>query len=225
MISMTVLATKRTDRAPRRPLERLRLGSMSLVALALVAAPSWAGATVFDFTGSNIVFERPAPLFTSSTITGTLTLDDAIAPGESFGSSSVTGLSLNFAGIVGTLADVEADIAPGPVQLFGTRSADGSGFSVFDFRFGFPPSTPGCSFVCAGQILINSPLQGDDTPNFIALDDIDGNTLSIIDDFTPNFVAVTGGVPEPSMWAMMLVGLGGLGVMLRRRRPAQAVLA
>lgn len=28
----------------------------------------------------------------------------------------------------------------------------------------------------------------------------------------------TGGVPEPATWAMMLMGFGGLGVMLRRRR-------
>lgn len=37
-------------------------------------------------------------------------------------------------------------------------------------------------------------------------------------------VSVTGGVPEPTTWAMMLVGFGGLGVALRRRR-AGAVLA
>jgi hypothetical protein len=29
-----------------------------------------------------------------------------------------------------------------------------------------------------------------------------------------------GGVPEPSVWAMMLMGFGGLGAMLRRRRPS-----
>jgi hypothetical protein len=29
---------------------------------------------------------------------------------------------------------------------------------------------------------------------------------------------VTGGVPEPSTWAMMLVGLGGLGALIRQRR-------
>jgi hypothetical protein len=31
-----------------------------------------------------------------------------------------------------------------------------------------------------------------------------------------------GGVPEPSVWAMMLMGFGGLGAMLRRRRPSLA---
>jgi len=37
-----------------------------------------------------------------------------------------------------------------------------------------------------------------------------------------NNVIVTGGVPEPATWAMMLMGFGGLGAVLRRRK---AVLA
>lgn len=32
------------------------------------------------------------------------------------------------------------------------------------------------------------------------------------------FVAATGAVPEPGTWAMMLLGFGGMGVALRRRR-------
>jgi hypothetical protein len=31
-------------------------------------------------------------------------------------------------------------------------------------------------------------------------------------------VSLTGGVPEPATWAMMLVGFGGLGALLRQRR-------
>jgi hypothetical protein len=34
-----------------------------------------------------------------------------------------------------------------------------------------------------------------------------------------------GGVPEPSTWAMMLVGFGGLGAVLRRRRRDVVALA
>jgi hypothetical protein len=31
-------------------------------------------------------------------------------------------------------------------------------------------------------------------------------------------LAGVGGVPEPATWAMMLIGFGGLGAVLRRRR-------
>jgi hypothetical protein len=33
-----------------------------------------------------------------------------------------------------------------------------------------------------------------------------------------NDVVVSGGVPEPATWGLMLVGFGGLGAMMRRRR-------
>lgn len=41
----------------------------------------------------------------------------------------------------------------------------------------------------------------------------------VIDDV---FVVRTGGVPEPATWGLMIVGFGGAGVMLRRRRQAVA---
>jgi hypothetical protein len=38
--------------------------------------------------------------------------------------------------------------------------------------------------------------------------------------FTAN--GALGGVPEPATWAMMLIGFGGLGAMIRRRRATTA---
>lgn len=34
-----------------------------------------------------------------------------------------------------------------------------------------------------------------------------------------------GGIPEPAAWALMVLGFGGVGAMVRRRRTAQATLA
>jgi hypothetical protein len=53
-----------------------------------------------------------------------------------------------------------------------------------------------------------------------------GNNDPLIDGVVfQQTASVTPGVPEPATWAMMLVGFGGLGAMLRRRRSAPAVTA
>lgn len=44
-------------------------------------------------------------------------------------------------------------------------------------------------------------------------------------DATGAHLPTMGGVPEPGTWAMMLVGLGGLGAVLRRRRGMTACIA
>ena len=41
--------------------------------------------------------------------------------------------------------------------------------------------------------------------------------FSLLDGVTMNAV---GGVPEPATWAMMILGIGGIGAMARRRRAA-----
>ena len=43
--------------------------------------------------------------------------------------------------------------------------------------------------------------------------------------FASQDIVPTGGVPEPATWAMMLLGFGGLGAMLRRRRGQVALAA
>jgi hypothetical protein len=36
----------------------------------------------------------------------------------------------------------------------------------------------------------------------------------------PNFPGLGGAVPEPAAWTMMILGFGGIGALLRRRREA-----
>ena len=184
-----------------------------LFALVVASAPLTAvqAGEVYRLTASDVVIENPSPLFTSSAITGTLTLADSVGPGMSFGALSVIAAAFDFAGIMGGLSAIQADIAPGPVQVFGMRSVDGLSLSMLDLRFGFDPSTPGCSFFCAGQIILNS---GFDPSNFIAADDLAGDTLSVIDSFTPSFALV----PEPTSLLTLSAGLLALARVRRADR-------
>ena len=192
---------------------RLPLAALTSLLIAGLM-PTVAEATIFQLTGSNVVIDQPAPLFTSNNVTGTLTLADTVLPGASFGSAAIIALTLNFGGITGTLADIKADIAPEDVQAFGTRSLDGKAFSVFDLRFGFGPAVAGCGFFCAGQIVLNSPIGPNDPSNFFAQNDLNGDSLSVIRSFTPNFAMV----PEPASWALMIAGFGLIGATLRSSR-------
>ena len=61
------------------------------------------------------VGEDPAPLFSTSTITGGITLADSVADGMSFGCPSVIGAILDFGGIRRIVADIQAEIAPSAI--------------------------------------------------------------------------------------------------------------
>ena len=56
-------------------------------------------------------------------------------------------------------------------------------------------------------------------------------TISLIGNAGDNYIGLdnvsvvqTSGVPEPTIWAMMLIGLGGLGVAMRNARRKEAVI-
>ena len=55
---------------------------------------------------------------------------------------------------------------------------------------------------------------------FTRISDDSGDTIGL-----DNILSTNGGVgvPEPATWAMMLVGLGGLGAVMRKRRDDRAV--
>jgi len=61
-------------------------------------------------------------------------------------------------------------------------------------------------------------LNGLSTGDMTVIHDTDGRSPNQ----TFAFVAPMAGVPEPATWGLMLVGFGGLGAMLRRRRAALA---
>jgi choice-of-anchor C domain-containing protein len=52
-----------------------------------------------------------------------------------------------------------------------------------------------------------------------------GNAGVFLDNVSVTGGSITRGVPEPATWAMMLIGFGGLGALMRRRRDRAAFAA
>jgi len=74
-------------------------------------------------------------------------------------------------------------------------------------------------------VLPNHGFSGWGAANFDIVATATSETLSFLSVASPQLppfalvsnVSLTGGVPEPATWAMMLVGFGGLGALIRRR--------
>jgi hypothetical protein len=196
------------------------LGTVAI--LGIVAGPS--DATVFDFTTTDVSVQQLGSLTPPSDfIGGTITLSNSVLPGEHFSSANVTALSLTFLGVTGTLTDVQNDpgLGGGPVQLTGTLSSDGKSFSTFEFDGGFQTSvSPQCGFACDFTIHVNSVGGPDNTSNFIDVDATGLDTLNIAT-YTPHFTAMASAVPEPSTWAMLLIGFAGIGFASYHRSAAR----
>ncbi len=182
------------------------LARVAAAATALALVPFAADAArFFNLDASNIEFDIPAPLFTTSTVTGSFALDDSIAPGAGFNLGAITDFSFNFGGLAVTLADTQ--LAGATITAFGTLSADGAAISALDLRFDLPTTVAFCSFICAGQIQIAIF----DRSNFVAINDDNAETLSLV-----QFDARLNAVPEPASAA--LFGLAMLGLAAQRRK-------
>ena len=71
------------------------------------------------------------------------------------------------------------------------------------------------------QSLLNVPVNPGD--NNLVVNGTSGGLYSYGGNisFAKNVINQTGGIPEPAGWALMIVGFGSAGAMLRRRRAAQ----
>lgn len=160
------------------------------------------------------------------------TIDFIFAVSDSFTlaqASTVTGVNFGVWAFPGdTMASVDWAITTTP----GTYPVDGSAAVGTSFLytngFGYDISldsfsTGGVSLAAGTYYLV---LQNAVTTNGdpISWDENDGpssateNTVGAIGSESFQILGTTGGVPEPATWALMLVGLGGLGATLRSRR-------
>jgi hypothetical protein len=164
------------------------------------------------------------------------------------GAATIPGSGLTFTGGSFNQADSNGFLAIGSAtENFGTLNLSGIPFTyntLFTLlvNFTLPAGTPGGGTVYSavvGGSVTNSTTGGvlfdfNNTPQTInytggsftlAINDVSVNSSEL-----PTNTAITGtirtAVPEPATWALMLLGFGGIGLtMQRRRRPALAQIA
>ena len=101
-------------------------------------------------------------------------------------------------------------------------SIPGLGTNYATFKMVFDPTTQDVSYYVNGTLVISSwagfsnPF-GDPYPGLVLFGGVDGNF---------SLVSLTAGIPEPSTWAMLLLGFAGLGFAgYRKARGGHAALA
>jgi hypothetical protein len=136
-----------------------------------------------------------------------------------------------------TIGGLVSPFSANGVQTAGSNAANGASFGDYDYVVK-RASSGNPATAADGQHSLSFTLTG---PSSLALDytTVGSNNLFFVVDvasFHPDGgvlintgrigATIQGGVPEPASWALMILGFGGVGAVLRtRRRPALAAAA
>ncbi|HEY4075333.1 MAG TPA: FxDxF family PEP-CTERM protein [Rhizomicrobium sp.] len=168
------------------------------LATVLLFAPAAQAATVYDltFTGTWSLFGSPTP----ASGTGTVTTTGGSATGLEFAAPFTSNPKLT---------DVQIDLGLAHFDLSDAVFASLTTLngSPIDFSYNGFLSYPGKFF-----------------PKLITLNTLPGNSFLITDGlhnnlYSGNFtIEAISAVPEPATWAMLLLGFGSIGLLMRARR-------
>jgi hypothetical protein len=218
---------------------RRRVGSATRMLCCLVAATICASVsapasadTIATFTLDNVTFDNGATAtggFDYNVITGAVS-NVNITSSNVFPFFAPFAWSEAFAASSGFLIFSASSSSNPPQFLF---QQHGTGFAIY--ALGFLPVTLS-GIVNEGDILNEPPLsstnvvQGASFPLWVFNDHSFasfGGNVSFLSDVTGGSLDVTAvtAVPEPSTWAMMILGFGGIGFMAYRRRSKPALMA
>ena len=167
-----------------------------------------------------------ATLFTQDTPTGALTSPGSVSyQFEANAGAGLTSFTLNgYASLDGEgngYTDVFTLSLNGTGILSGSYNLGGGGYDITYFApvgSSVSISTPGSW--AGGTGLFSVPLALTTGTNTLTLS-YSGNAQGLGDEgWGVSNLSVTGGVPEPATWALLVAGFGFVGASLRRQRPA-----
>ena len=172
-----------------------------------------AGAVTYDYTGLNFIGGTD-PFTTSENVTGTITLAAPLAANLTLNPSStnsnVTVTAFSFSGGPETLTNAAFNAA----QTYFQFTTDAAGqITAWDINIALGGG---------GQIDIDN--YGVGFSGDIGDQALDSGTGHGVNHVAGDF-EIAAAVPEPSTWAMMVLGFAGIGAMTYRRRKSAMLVA
>jgi len=176
---------------------RVLVSALALAASIAVAAPASAGNFIFTYSGTN-------PTNGAFTATGTLTTSNTATTVNGRQAFLITGITgtRNGSAITGLIP----------------AGTDFGGVAIDNYLYATGPylTDAGFGFSVAGTGNLYNPYYfGGAYQEYVRT--AAGADFQNTSGITFTLTAVTGGVPEPATWAMMLIGFGAVGGVLRRR--------
>lgn len=162
------------------------------VGAAALSVASGASAASYLFTFQFDAFMSPTATFAASTI---------VFSADSFDPTTLTYVSGNLNGATAPTADL-------------INFTPGSPLRLYDFRM-VPPGAP-LDTVVGGRMAVLTPtgpgFYGSGVAGRSIVEDI-----GIVTRFGTGSLVITEAIPEPSTWAMLILGFGAVGATMRRR--------
>ena len=205
---------------------KFAIASSAALALALAAAPAWAASVNVTFanggspTASDDIFQN----FNSTPVGTSLGTNAAVYNGTTSGIAArpAFGSTGNYGAVLGEPTDGSAHFAFGPTGSFGFTLGSLDTYNALQLFFDDLSSVT----LTSGQIIngmsFPSGNQSSNNSNgFVRIYGVGANLVGATFKSTSNsfeFDNLATGVPEPTTWAMMILGLGVAGAAMRRRQ-------